>query len=51
MQWRNRALQMYDINYRWSPAVYDARGTLGFEEDELKARAYEGYPGGDVCYG
>ena len=51
VQWRNRSLQMLEINYRWSPAVYDVRGTLGLGDEELKARAYEGYPDGDVRAG
>ncbi|PIL26347.1 hypothetical protein GSI_12103 [Ganoderma sinense ZZ0214-1] len=48
-QWP-QSLYMLDINYRWSPAVHDARGTSG-NEDEMLARAYEGYPGGDVHAG
>ena len=51
LQWRDQSLRMYDINYRWSPIVYDVRGTLGLDEDELKARAYVGYPDGDVHAG
>ncbi len=50
-QWRSQSLRMMEINYRWSPAVYDVRGTLGLDDDEMKARAYEGYPGGDVRAG
>ena len=51
LQWRDQSLRMYDINYRWSPIVYDVRGTLGLDEDELKARAYVGYPEGDLRAG
>ncbi|TBU42449.1 FAD binding domain-containing protein [Dichomitus squalens] len=51
MQWRNTALYQLDINYRWSPITVDARGKDGLSEDDLKARAYEGYPGGDVRAG
>ena len=51
LQWRNQSLHMFEVNYRWSPVVYDARGTLGLDEDDMKARAYEGYPGGDVRAG
>ncbi|TBU59346.1 FAD binding domain-containing protein [Dichomitus squalens] len=51
LQWRDLSLRMYEVNYRWSPVVFDARGTLGFDEDEMRARAYEGYPGGDVRAG
>ena len=50
-QWRNKSLYMMEINYRWSPVVYDARGTLGLGDDDLKARAYEGYLSGDVRAG
>ncbi|PIL27606.1 hypothetical protein GSI_10758 [Ganoderma sinense ZZ0214-1] len=50
-QWRNLALRQYGINYRWSPLVHDVRAPLGLSEDELKAHAYEGYPGGDVRAG
>ena len=41
LQWRNQSLHMFEVNYRWSPVVYDARGTLGLDEDDMKARAYE----------
>ncbi len=51
LQWRKMALRQYGINYRWSPLVYDVRGTLGLSEDEMKAHAYEGYPGEDVHAG
>ena len=50
-QWRNLALRHYGINYRWSPLAHDARPPLGLSEDELKAHAFEGYPGGDVRAG
>ena len=42
---------MLDIDYRWSPIVVDYRGTNGLSVDELKARAYKGYPGEDVRAG
>ena len=51
MRWRNNALLQLDVNYRWSPIVFDARGHNGLSEDDLKARAYEGYPGGDLRAG
>ena len=51
LQWRDQSLRMYDINYRWSPIVYDVRGTVGLDDDELKARAYVGYPDGNVHAG
>lgn len=50
LEWRNNALFMLDINYRWSPIVLDARGN-GNDVDTLKAKAYEGYPGEDVHAG
>ena len=61
LKWRNNALFQLDVNYRWSPIVYDARraGELGVDKDvdetglelELKARAYIGYPGEPVSAG
>ncbi|KAM5533896.1 hypothetical protein V8D89_012436 [Ganoderma adspersum] len=48
---RNLALRQFDINYRWSPLVHDVREPLGLSEEEMKAHAYEGYPGGDVRAG
>ena len=36
LQWRNQSLHMFEVNYRWSPVVYDARGTLGLDEDDMK---------------
>lgn len=50
LMWRNNALFMMEINYRWSPIVLDARGN-GDDVDALKAKAYEGYPGEDVHAG
>ncbi|TBU28541.1 FAD binding domain-containing protein [Dichomitus squalens] len=52
VEWRgSTALYQLDINYRWSPITVDAHGKDGLSEDDLKARAYEGYPGGDVRAG
>ncbi|RPD78983.1 hypothetical protein L226DRAFT_501441 [Lentinus tigrinus ALCF2SS1-7] len=51
MKWRNNALYQLDINYRWSPVVFDARGMNGLDEDALKARGYIGYPGEPVRAG
>ena len=50
LKWRNNALFQLDVNYRWSPVVYDARGAGG-DEMELRARAYIGYPGEPVRAG
>ena len=51
MSWRNRTLHQLELNYRWSPLAVDARGNGGFDEADLKARAYEGYPDGEVHAG
>ena len=52
LKWRNNALFQLDVNYRWSPIVYDASGAGGDMDDmELKARAYIGYPGEPVRAG
>ena len=50
-KWRDSTLSQLDINYRWSPVVYDIRGTKGRDADDMKARAYQGYPGEDVRAG
>lgn len=50
-QWRNLALRQQEINYRWSPLVHDVRHVPDLPEAELRAHAYEGYPGGDVRAG
>ena len=51
IQSRNNVLYQLEINYRWSPIVFDARGNDGLSEDDLKAHAYEGYNAGDVRAG
>ncbi|KAI0742772.1 FAD binding domain-containing protein [Daedaleopsis nitida] len=51
MKWRDQTLRQLEINCRWSPIVYDARGTNGLDADDMKARAYHGYPGEDVRAG
>ena len=51
MKWRNRALNQLDINYRWSPVVFDYRGKGDLDEEGLKARGYIGYPGEPVHAG
>ncbi|RPD65609.1 hypothetical protein L226DRAFT_530852 [Lentinus tigrinus ALCF2SS1-7] len=51
MKWRNNSLRQLEINYRWSPIVFDARGTNGLDEEALKAHAYSGYPGEPVRAG
>ena len=51
IKWREPGLRQLDINYRWSPIVFDHRGKGDLNEDELKARAYVGYPGEPVRAG
>ncbi|KAI0711174.1 FAD binding domain-containing protein [Cerioporus squamosus] len=51
LRWRHHALRQLDVNYRWSPIVFDARGFNGLDEQALKAHAYEGYPGEPVRAG
>ncbi|RPD54667.1 hypothetical protein L226DRAFT_509677 [Lentinus tigrinus ALCF2SS1-7] len=51
MKWRDGALRQLDINYRWSPVVFDARGRGELDEEGLKARGYVGYPGEHVRAG
>ncbi|KAI0646239.1 monooxygenase [Trametes meyenii] len=51
LRWRNSALSQLDINYRWSPIIFDARGNSGCSDAELKTKAYEGYPDEDVHAG
>ncbi|CDO77544.1 hypothetical protein BN946_scf184912.g43 [Trametes cinnabarina] len=49
--WHDPSLAQLDVNYRWSPIVYDARGYEGLDDAGLKARAYVGYPGQPVHAG
>ncbi|KAM5533895.1 hypothetical protein V8D89_012435, partial [Ganoderma adspersum] len=51
LRWRNDALFQLHVNYRWSPIVLDGRTSDKSDEDDLKARAYEGYPGEGVRAG
>ena len=51
LRWRNDALFQLDINYRWSPIVLDGRTSDTPDGDELKAHAYQGYPGEGVRAG
>ncbi len=50
-RWRNDALFQLDVNYRWSPIVLDGRTSDKSNERDLKARAYEGYPGDSIQAG
>ncbi|PIL27593.1 hypothetical protein GSI_10744 [Ganoderma sinense ZZ0214-1] len=51
LRWRNDALFQLDVNYRWSPIVMDEPARDKKDEDDLKARAYQGYPGEGVRAG
>ncbi|KZT02086.1 uncharacterized protein LAESUDRAFT_441502 [Laetiporus sulphureus 93-53] len=42
-RWRNNALLLYGVNYRWSSIVLDERDTSSPNEEDMKARGYEGY--------
>ncbi|EMD39057.1 hypothetical protein CERSUDRAFT_104329 [Gelatoporia subvermispora B] len=45
-RWRNGALGLFGVNYRYSPIVFDARPSeAGQDEEDMHARAYEGYIG------
>ncbi|KAJ7149880.1 FAD binding domain-containing protein [Mycena crocata] len=48
-RWRNSALEMYGINYRYSPIVRDEVASddavAPVSLDDMRARAYEGYEG------
>jgi hypothetical protein len=44
-RWRNTALEMYGINYRYSPIILEERDTTPQNEEDMKARAYQGYEG------
>lgn len=48
LRWRNDALELYGVNYRFSSIVYDERTPLGTSQDakdHALARAYAGYEG------
>ena len=51
IRWREPGLHQLDINYRWSPVVFDYRGNGDLDEEALKARGYTGYPGEPVHAG
>ncbi|CCL99488.1 uncharacterized protein FIBRA_01506 [Fibroporia radiculosa] len=44
-RWRNNALHLYGVNYRWSSITSDERGTDGQDDEDMRALAYEGYKG------
>ncbi|KAJ8518630.1 hypothetical protein ONZ45_g4322 [Pleurotus djamor] len=51
-KWRNSALEMYGINYRFSSIVLDERDPRPRNSEDLIAHAYSGYEGrGSLCAG
>ena len=51
-QWRNRALTLLEVNYRFGALALDARGSGGLSTADMTSRAYEGYgPTGGVRAG
>ncbi|KAF9017773.1 hypothetical protein BDZ89DRAFT_960743, partial [Hymenopellis radicata] len=51
-RWRNSALEMYGINYRYSDIVLDERSALSEDKEDMLAHAYAGYEGrGTLCAG
>jgi hypothetical protein len=44
-RWRNSALQMYGINYRFSKLVLEERDTSPQDPEDVVAHAYSGYEG------
>jgi len=51
-RWRNTALEMYGINYRYSDLVLEQRDTKPRDQTDALARAYAGYEGlGTLCAG
>lgn len=44
-RWRNSALEMYGINYRFSNIVIEERDTTLLDPEDVRARAYSGYEG------
>ncbi|KAJ6542794.1 FAD binding domain-containing protein [Mycena capillaripes] len=44
-RWRNTALEMYGVNYRYSPIVLEERDTTPQDQETMMARAYQGYEG------
>ncbi|KAI0314589.1 FAD binding domain-containing protein [Amylostereum chailletii] len=44
-RWRNGALHMYGINYRFSDIVLEERDATPQDDEDTRARAYQGYEG------
>jgi len=53
-RWRNSVLEMYGINYRYSPVVVEERdpNIKSWDLEDVRANAYAGYEGqGTLCAG
>jgi hypothetical protein len=44
-RWRNSALELYGVNYRFSTIVVEERDTQALDPEDVIARAYSGYEG------
>jgi hypothetical protein len=44
-RWRNSALQLYGVNYRFSTIILEERDTAALDPEDVIARAYSGYEG------
>lgn len=53
MKWRNDALELYGVNYRFSSIVLEERAnTEEWDAEDVRAHAYSGYEGRDtLCAG
>lgn len=49
-RWRNSALEMYGINYRYSDIVLEERDVTPQDPEDTLARAYQGYEGFGVLH-
>lgn len=45
-RWRNDALELYGVNYRYSSVVLEERDATPLDKDDALAHAYAGYPDG-----
>ncbi|KAJ8518264.1 hypothetical protein ONZ45_g4623 [Pleurotus djamor] len=52
LRWRNSALEMYGVNYRFSSIVVEQRDEAPKDAEDVLAHAYSGYEGrGSLCAG
>lgn len=49
-RWRNDALELYGVNYRYSSIILEERDTTPLDRDNALAHAYAGYPDGDTLH-